>query len=159
MAAYIVLSPANGRAQDPDCLFIRDGFSWTAAIFPALHALFQRQFVDAIVLFVLRSFGFAFMTAGETQGAGFILLAASSLVYGFEARNWLATRLLTRGWKTERVMTAVNLAEAEAIYYGEAIEANTGDPVFRFDPDATGSRRRPSYPALQLGMIDVQKGR
>jgi hypothetical protein len=159
MAAYIVLSPENGRAQGPDSRFVRDGFSWTAAIFPTLHALFQGQFVDAIVLFVLRSFGFAFMAAGETQGAGFVLLAASSLVYGFEARNRMATRLLARGWKAERVITAVNLAEAEAIYYGEEIEARAEDPVFRFDPDATRPRPRSPHPALQLGMIDVQKGR
>ncbi len=156
MAAYIVLSP-NGRFHDPDCRFVRDGFSWLAAIFPVIHAFFHGLTVDALVLLVVRAFGFVFLAAQETAGAGFILLAASSLIYGFEAKRRLADNLAHRGWKTERIITASSLADAEAIHYGEDDADETDDRKFRIDPDA--SVRPPQGPKLQFGMIDFQKGR
>ena len=156
MAAYIVLSP-NGRLHDPDCRFVRDGFSWLAAIFPVIHAIVHGLFVDVLVLLVVRAFGFAFLAAHETFGVGFILLAASSLIYGFEAKGRLAEHLARRGWKTERVITAQSLADAEAIHYGEDDGAGADDPMFKHGPDAIGAP--PRGPKLQFGMIDFQKGR
>ncbi|HZG30854.1 MAG TPA: DUF2628 domain-containing protein [Ensifer sp.] len=156
MAAYIVLSP-NGRFHDPECRFVRDGFSWLAAIFPVIHAFFHGLIVDALVLLVVRAFGFAFLAAQMTFGVGFILLAASSLIYGFEAKRRLADNLTRRGWKTERVITARSLADAEAIHYGEDDTDDAEDPMFKFGPDA--SVRPAQGPKLQFGMIDFQKGR
>lgn len=156
MAAYIVLSP-NGRFHDPDCRFVRDGFSWLAAIFPVIHAIVHGLFVDTLVLLLVRAFGFAFLAAHETFGVGFILLVASSLIYGFEAKRRLADTLARRGWKTERVITASSLADAEAIHYGEDDADETDDPMFKIDPDTNA--RPPHGPKLQFGMIDFQKGR
>ncbi|MET3616077.1 hypothetical protein ABID16_004426 [Rhizobium aquaticum] len=156
MAAYIVLSP-NGRRHDPDCRFVHDGFSWLAALFPVIHAFFHGLIVDALVLLVVRAFGFAFLVANETFGVGFILLVASSLIYGFEAKGRLADHLARRGWKTERVITAGSLADAETIHYGEDDTDDAEDPMFKFGPDAIGTP--PRGPKLQFGMIDFQKGR
>ena len=156
MAAYIVLSP-SGRLHDPDCRFVRDGFSWLAAIFPVIHAFFHGLIVDALVLLVLRAFGFAFLSAQATFGAGFILLAASSLIYGFEAKRRLADNLARRGWTAARVITAASLADAEAIHYGEEDKVVSEDPISKLE---TGATRSPyPRPAHQFGMIDFQKGR
>lgn len=156
MAAYIVLSP-NGRGQDPECRFLRDGFSWLAAIFPVIHAIVHGLFVDALILLVVRGVGLAFLPAQNTFGIGFILLAASSLIYGFEARSRLAAHLSRRGWTAERVITAASLADAEAIHYGEDEQLPADEPALKPGSDAA---RSPSHrPALQFGMIDFQKGR
>ena len=154
MAAYIVLSP-TGRSQDPDCRFVRDGFSWLAAIFPVIHAIVNGLFVDALILLVVRALGFAFLATHQTFSVGFILLAASSLIYGFEAKRRLAEHLARRGWKTERIITAASLADAEAIHYGEDDTPEADDPM-----SGPGAIRNPSQgPKLQFGLIDFQKGR
>ncbi|MCD2174653.1 DUF2628 domain-containing protein [Rhizobium sp. C4] len=156
MAAYIVLSP-NGRAHDPDCRFVRDGFSWLAALFPVIHAIVHGLIIDALVLVAVRAFGLAFLAAGETRAVGFVLLVASSLIYGFEARRRLADNLSRRGWKTERVITAQSLADAEAIHYGEDDAVSPDDPMFKLGSET--SRSPTQRPAAQFGMIDFQKGR
>jgi hypothetical protein len=156
MAAYIVLSP-NGRLHDPDCRFVRDGFSWLAAIFPVIHAFVHGLITDALILLVVRAFGFAFLATNVTFGVGFIVLVASSLIYGFEAKRRVADHLAARGWKTERIITAASLADAEAIHYGDDEQLLGDDPVFKSGVDLP---RSPSQkPALQFGMIDFQKGR
>ncbi len=156
MAAYIVLSP-NGRLHDPECRFVRDGFSWAAALFPTIHALAHGLFLDALILLIVRALGFACLAAPQTLGVGFILLAASSLIYGFEARVRLSDHLARRGWKTERVVTATSLADAEAIHYGEGDEIPAEDPISKLEMGATRSPY--PRPAHQFGMIDFQKGR
>lgn len=156
MAAYIVLSP-NGRLHDPDCRFVRDGFSWAAAIFPTIHALVHGLFIDALILLIVRAVGFACLAAPPTFGIGFILLAASSLIYGFEARMRLSDHLARRGWKAERVITARSLADAEAIHYGEDDTVLAEDPISK---KGMGATRSPyPKPTHQFGMIDFQKGR
>lgn len=156
MAAYIVLSP-NGRPQDPDCRFVRDGFSWLAAIFPVIHALVHGVFLDALILLIVQAVGFTLLAAPQTSGIGFILLAASSLIYGFEARVRLSERLMRRGWKAEHVITATSLAEAEAIHYGEDDTVLADNPISKLE---TGTARSPyPRPAQQFGLIDFQKGR
>ncbi len=156
MAAYIVLSP-NGRFHDPDCRFVRDGFSWLAAIFPTIHALVHGLFLDALILLIVRALGFAFLATPQTFGMGFFLLAVSGLIYGFEARARLSGHLERRGWKTERVITARSLADAEAIHYGEDDTVLAEDAISNLE---MGAARSPyPRPAHQFGMIDFQKGR
>lgn len=156
MAAYIVLSP-NGRLHDPECRFVRDGFSWAAAIFPTMNALVHGLFLDALILLIVRAVGFVLLAAPQTFGMGFFLLAASSLLYGFEARVRLSEHLARRGWKAERVITARSLADAEAIHYGEDDKVLAEDPISKLGSDTTRSPY--SRPAHQFGMIDFQKGR
>lgn len=156
MAAYIVLSP-NGRAHDPDCRFVRDGFSWAAAIFPTMNALVHGLFLDALILLIVRAVGFVLLAAPQTFGMGFFLLFASSLIYGFEARVRLSEHLARCGWKAERVITARSLADAEAIHYGEDDEVLAENPITNRE---MGAARSPySRPGHQFGMIDFQKGR
>ncbi|HWU63918.1 MAG TPA: DUF2628 domain-containing protein [Ensifer sp.] len=156
MAAYIVLSP-SGRLHDPDCRFVRDGFSWAAAIFPIIHALVHGLFLDALILLIVRAIGFTLLVAPLTFGMGFFLLAASSLIYGFEARVRLSDHLARRGWKAERVITARSLADAEAIHYGEDDKVLAEDANSNVEMRA--ARSPYSRPAQQFGMIDFQKGR
>lgn len=156
MAAYIVLSP-TGRLHDPDCRFVRDGFSWAAAIFPTIHALVHGLFLDALILLIVRAIGFTLLAAPLTFWLGFFLLVASSLIYGFEARVRLSDHLAGRGWKAERVITATSLADAEAIHYGEDDTVLAEDPIPNRE---MGAARSPySRPGHQFGMIDFQKGR
>jgi hypothetical protein len=159
MAAFLVLSPANGNAFDADCRFIRDGFSWTAALFPVLCSLWHGLFLDAAILFVLRVLAFGALTDPGLGGPAFLLFAVPSLLYGFEASNRLAARLQKQGWHGEGVICARTLADAEAIHYGEADESVADDPVFRFDPDATRNKTSAGRSKLQFGLIDLHRGR
>lgn len=160
MAAYIVLSPENGDSHDPENRFVKDGFSWTAALFPFFWAIIAGLFADAAVLFVIRMAGFAMASTAGLQPFGWIVIVASSLIYGFEARNRYAARLAGKGWVWQTAIAARNLDEAEAIYYaGAEMPAPKDDPVFKFDPDFSG--KPVSSPARQLsfGLINMEKGR
>lgn len=155
MVAFLVLSPPGTAARDADCRFVRDGFSWLAAIAPALWAIARGLYMDALVLAVIRFGGLVALLAPGFQALGWTVLLTSSLICGFEARHRLARVLMSRGWRDRGVVTAIDLAEAEAIHYGVDGETSSDQPT----KAGTVERSDVSRPRLQLGMIELQKGR
>lgn len=155
MAAFLVLSPPGASAEHADCRFVQDGFCWTAAVFPVLWAIGHGLYRDAIVLAVIRLGGLASLALPGFHALGLAVLLASSLICGFEARHRHARALVVRGWRDRGVITAIDLAEAEAIHYGVDEHAPSDLATQPTAAERVGAAR----PGLQLGMIELQKGR
>ncbi len=157
MASYIVLSPPGGDAQDEGNRFIKDGFSLWAAVFPFLWALSKRLYVEALVLLALQSGVFL-----ATQDARLELPASAfslilGLLWGFEARNWLAGRLEKAGWQQRAIIVASSLGDAEAMFYGGAATARLRETTHAL---GRGNKPVPSTDnAFALGLMDFNKGR
>ncbi len=157
MASYIVLSPPGGDVQDEKNRFIKDGFSLWAALFPFVWALSKRLYVEALVLLALQS-GVFFMTRDprfELPASAFSLFLG--LLWGFEARNWLANRLEKAGWQQQAIIVASSLGDAEAMFYGGAATVRP-----RKTAHALGRSQKPTPStegAFALGLMDYDKGR
>lgn len=159
MAAYIVLAPEGARPSSEDCLFIRDGFSWTAAFFPTYWAIWRGLYLDAVLLFAVRGLGWTLLAlpGGESLGAGILL--ATSLIYGFEGNIRLSAYMEKKGWTNCSVLTARNLGEAEEIYYHDHPSDRTGR---NGEPVRSGLNSGPSPRGgahYNLGMISFERGR
>jgi len=160
MAAYLVLSPEGQSAFDPENRFIKDGFSWGAALFPVIYAIAHGLYLDAAGLFVLRFACLLGLSNPATEGVGLTILAVSSLIYGFEARNRWALRLAERGFVWQAAIAARDISEAEEIYYAAyRAPAEPASPPIRFDADVAGAPAATHKTQLSLGMITIEKGR
>lgn len=160
MAAYLVLSPKGKDTHDPENRFIRDGFSWLAALLPVVNALVKGAYLDALVLLALRLGGWTlYSEPGSLSTVGLAILVATSLIYGFEARNREANRLMRQGWVLQAAIVAHDIGDAEEIYYGDRSDASSPDPVFKFDPDFSGKAATTARSAPMLGLIGFERGR
>jgi hypothetical protein len=160
MAAYLVLSPKGAKAHDPDSRFVKDGFSWLAALFPVFWALAQSLYFDTVGLLVLRVAGWMMLADARFSEIGLSILAVTSLIYGFEARNRYANRLADRGFRLQTIVSARDIDEAEEIFYADKDASPSTDPVFKFDPDFSGKSPVASQQApTALGMINFERGR
>ena len=159
MAAYIVLAPEGAAPSSEDCRFIRDGFSWIAALFPTYWAIWRGLYVDAAVLFVIRGLGWTLVAlpGGESLGAGVLL--ATSLIYGFEGNIRLSAYLEKEGWTPCAIVPARDLAEAEELHYHEypGDDARQNAHSARTDMHSTPSPRGGAH--YSLGMISFERGR
>ena len=99
-------------------VFVKDRFSWLAAILPAVWFLVKGLWVE-LALFIA---GAAMLTWGlETSGAaaelsGMMLLIVQ-IVIGFEAGLIQATSLERRGWRHVGTVTGHNQDEAERRFF------------------------------------------
>lgn len=156
MAAFLVLSPAGGMGRLGDERFIRDGFSWSACLFPTLWTIFHARFVDAAILLALRVCAFLALFHPFFGVFGLILLLATSLIYGFEARHRMARGLLRRGFADRGVIVAHDLAEAEAIHYAGSDFDNSMRQDVERKPSTSATQRAAE---LQLGLMGFERGR
>jgi hypothetical protein len=159
MAAYIVLAPEGAGPSSEDCRFIRDGFSWVAALFPTYWAIWRGLYVDAVLLFAVRGLGWTLLALPGAASLGAGILLATSLIYGFEGNIRRSAYLEKKGWTNCAVLTARDLGEAEELHYhdfpADRVEQN-GAPV-SLDRQSTPSRR--GGPHYNLGMISLERGR
>jgi len=118
LVVYTVYEPPR-VARDPidratELVFVKDGFSWLAAIFPAIWFLVKGLWLE-LILFLI---GAALLTWGiEASGAAAelsgILLIIAQIVIGFEAGLIQATALERRGWRLVGTVTGHNRDQAE----------------------------------------------
>lgn len=157
MSSYIVLSPPGGEARDEKNRFIKDGFAIWAAIFPFLWALSKKLYVEALVLFAIELAIISLSQNPDMEGPATAVSLIISLLWGFEARNWLVGRLEKKGWRQEAVISAASLGDAEAMFYGSAAATPARERPWGLT--ATNRARTPDGTAMALGLMDYEKGR
>jgi hypothetical protein len=149
MASYYVLTPPGMTNAEKQTLFIRDGFSWLAFIFPLPWLLVRKLWLLAglsVVLYLV-----AIMVA-EYWGLDGLPLAYTivlSLWTGIEGGHVRATWLQRRGWDLQATIAAEGIDDAEAIYFGAMPEAVAAAPSRGFAGSIT------SHPSqnVALGLI------
>lgn len=119
MRTYLVLSPPAGSndGSHSRTLFLRDGISWVALLFPGVWLLFNRLWIAGVFVLAVQ------LIAGYLSGmpgfelAGSLLGSAIGLLVALEGRHYRSETLIKRGWKLESVIRADNLDTAEEIYF------------------------------------------
>ena len=137
-SSWIVLEAPPGATVAPgeELVFLRDGFSLLAFLFPPLWLLWQRLWIEAVVTFAV-----LVAAAGIDQLSGLTVSLPVQLVIaifvGCEGNGFRIARRRRRGWNEVAVIDAANGHDAETRY----IEAEDTD-------EELGSDRQPIVPAL-----------
>lgn len=99
-------------------LFIKDGFSWPAFLFPAIWFIIKRLWL-ALALYIL-AVAVISATASATDlsgGSVFAILLGLNLILGFEANKFNRRALARRGFAEEGPFVGEDLEEAELKYF------------------------------------------
>lgn len=117
--------PAADRADRAERLvFVRDGFSWGAALFAPLWLLLHRLWLGLLAYIALVV---ALQLLGTTLKLDQRWLGLASLglnlLLGFEADNVRRWALRRRGWTTLGAVTGPNLTECERRFFDDWLQA------------------------------------
>jgi len=159
MASFIVLTPETGPGSDHEkTRFIRDGFSLIAFLFPGIWLLCHRLWLCGIGALMLQGLAFELMGVRSQWSVGFALLLAISILTAVEGPMLFARSRLARGFVTDGLVSARDLAEAEDIYFSEIADSNSADirPVER---DIHVVKAGSGHSAAVLGLIGYDGGR
>ena len=158
MKSFYVLTAPAATDPDRDTVFIRDGFSWIAFLFPLPWLLFRRLWVAAIIAVALYlvSIFFAEQYALDALPIAFSLVL--SLWVALEGGAARVRRYEGLGWQVDRVLIAHNVADAEEIYFTEKAVQTRRQPAEPLPSLPTG-RPFPQSNAVALGLIGPQGGR
>jgi hypothetical protein len=125
-------APANRLESAEQLLFVKDGFSWPAALLPPLWLLWKRMWLEfaiyaggtGLMVWALTSMG-----ATDTTSA---LLLIIQIVFGFEAGALYSAALERRGWRAVGTVTGRNAEDAERRFLEVWLPTHTEIPP----PDA-----------------------
>jgi hypothetical protein len=137
-SSWIVLEAPMGAtvAEGDELVFLRDGFSFLAFLFPPLWLLWHRLWVEAAVTFAV-----LLGAAAVEQVAGLALSAPLSLLVsifvGCEGNGLRIAKQRRRGWSEVAIVDASNGYDAETRY----VEAEEAD-------EDRAPDRQPIVPAL-----------
>jgi len=124
LAEYIVYEPRY-TADDPieraeHLVFIKDGFHWWAAIFPALWLMVKGLWLELLVcLVVITGLTSGLEALGVHGSVGGTLLLIAQLVFGFEAGTIESAALERRGWRCVGYIEGRNLAGSERRFFAD----------------------------------------
>jgi Protein of unknown function (DUF2628) len=123
----VAQGPAIERAER--VVFVRDGFHWLAAIFPAVWLLVKGlwlEFIFFVVGVVLLSWALeAIGVASAIVGAVLIVL---QIMIGFEAGTIQGASLDRRGWRLAGTTVGRDQAECERNFFASWLPAQSDVP-------------------------------
>ena len=158
MKSFYVLTAPAATDPDRDTIFVRDGFSWIAFLFPLPWLLFRRLWIVALVAVALYLVS---IFIAERYGLDALPVAFSfllSLWVALEGGEARVRRYERHGWQVDRVLVAHNVADAEEIYFTEkAVQAHRepAEPL----PVLSAARPIARNNVVALGLIGPQGGR
>ena len=124
MVAYTVYEPRY-TADDPieraeQLVFVKDGFHWWAAIFPALWLMVKGLWLEfAACLVVIGLVTWGIKALGVNDSVGSMLLLIAQVVFGFEAGTIESAALERRGWRYVGYVEGRNRADSERRFLAE----------------------------------------
>lgn len=128
--------PADRLDRAEDLVFIRDGFSWTAALFTPIWLLANLLwlpllgYVAAIVVLTL-----LFAALGMPAEATAIAVLAVHLWFGFEADALRRWSLDNSGWQTLGSVTGTDIADCERRFFETWLPTQ---PIIRMSHGGSG---------------------
>ncbi|MFN3545928.1 MAG: DUF2628 domain-containing protein [Mesorhizobium sp.] len=136
MAIYVVMEPPRDRAV-ADEVYVRDGFHWIGFLLPLVWLLWNRLWIETLVLLaVMLGLGLLGETSGSAEAivGGFTLLV--SIYVGLEGSALRIWALRRRGYLEWGVVEADNRDDAEVRYLSA-------------QPDGSPPEQRPLPPIRQ----------
>jgi hypothetical protein len=121
MAVYTVLLPPEARASGIEqtaerTVFVRDGFSWLAMLFPVLWLLFNGLWL-LLLAFILVAVGLEFglsLIGGPVPGLAGLALA---VLFGFEANGLRRWALMRRGYRFAGIVSGGKRVDCERRFF------------------------------------------
>jgi hypothetical protein len=115
MRIYTVhLGPARQGARERDIRFVKEGFSWPAALFSLFWALAKRMWVTAIAIFLAQALVSGIIQAATlSPEADTAVSVAFLFLLGTIANDLVRFELARRGYREVGVVAGRNLASAE----------------------------------------------
>jgi len=144
LAEYIVYEPRYPAADPLDrgeqLVFVKDGFRWWAALFPAIWLLVKGLWLEfALCLLVILALTWGLQAIGANDTVGSTLLLIAQVVFGFEASTIESAALERRGWRNVGWIAGRNRDEAERRFFTEWLPAQHQMPLALHDgPPPTG---------------------
>lgn len=117
MVIYTVHEPPNGPANRLESaerlVFVKDGYSWLAALVPPLWLLFKRMWLElAIYAGGTGLMVWALTAMGATNTSNALLLIVQ-IIFGFEAGALYSASLERRGWRLVGTVAGRNSEDCE----------------------------------------------
>jgi hypothetical protein len=118
MRLYTVhIRPVAGD-DDPDVVFVPEGFSWLAFALAPLYALWHREWLGlAVYLAVAVGLAFPLQAIGMSEAAQAMANVALSLIVGWHAGDWRRWRLGRRGYRLATLVAGRRAADAEYRFF------------------------------------------
>lgn len=117
MVIYFVHEPPNASANRLESaeqlLFVKDGFSWLAALVPAIWLLTKRMWLEAIGFMACAGLLVWAFTAAGAPNVGSAILLAVQILFGFEANALCSAALERRGWRLVGTVSGYNREDSE----------------------------------------------
>ena len=119
MAVYAVYEPPEPRADRLDraesLAFVKEGFSWPAALFAPLWLLVKRLWLAFVAYVVaVSALGLGLPALDAEHWTGFALIAVHVLI-GFEADTLRRRKLERRGWRLVGTVTGLRRLRAPVL--------------------------------------------
>jgi len=141
---FTVYEPRDPAADPVDraeqLVFVKDGFHWWAAIFPALWLIVKGLWLELFVcLAVVGALTGGLEALGVNGSIGGTLLLIAQVVFGFEAGTIQSAALERRGWRRAGHMEGRNLADGERRFFTEWLPSHIYLPADSYaEPMAKG---------------------
>jgi hypothetical protein len=153
---YTVHEPPNASANRLESaeqlLFVKDGYSWFAALLPVIWLLAKKMWLECAAFAALAGIiVWAFTAAGAPQLGNAILLAIQ-IVFGFEAGALYSEALTRRGWRVVGTVSGRNLEDCERRYLEVWLPTRTEIP-----PVASEGRAPPPASWAQTAMTQARE--
>ena len=150
MASYVVMEPPARGAEE--AVLVRDGFHVLAFLVPAFWLLFNRLWLEAIVVVAI---GLLLGALGSYAGMGPAVFVASltlAILIGLEGTSLKVAALRRRGWREWGVVEAADANDAETRYLAELPD----EPDMPVGQGMASSRSisPPRMTGPALGMLD-----
>jgi hypothetical protein len=112
-------NPARDRIDRAgELVFVKDGFSWLAAILPVIWFLVKGLWLELLVfLGIVAVLSWGIEAMGELGGLSGTLLLIVQIVLGFEAGALQSAALERRGWSFLGTVTGHNQDECERRFF------------------------------------------
>ncbi len=152
MVIYTVHEPPNASANRLESaeqlLFVKDGFSWLAALLPAVWMLWKRMWLELIVFMALAGLIVWMSTKLGAPDLGNGILLAMQVLFGFEAGNLYSASLERRGWPLVGTVSGNSREDCERRFLEVWLPTHTEIPAA--PTVTTGIGGRPSWTQTAL---------
>ena len=158
MASYVVMEPpartrqgGTGQGGGERAALVRDGFHFLAFLLPAVWLLFNRLWIEALLVIAVSMALSGLGSMAGFGGAAPALALLVSLYVGFEGSALRLAALRRRGWREWGVVEADSAADAEIRYLAEALTGE--DELLAPTPVAAGPAAPRGAPQPALGLF------
>ncbi len=150
--------PPSDREDRAEALrFVRDGFSWPAALFTPLWLLMRGFWLALIIyLIVATALGFVLQTLDVDEQIQFLIMLAIHILIGFEADTIERWTLKRRGWEQIGTVSGRDVVECERRFFDAWLP---DQPMLRPETLSVSQITGSGDASMRLGGIHRDTGR